>query len=191
MTRNLAFLATLIALCLVLLLVSSSRSLTAQSWQPYRGGFRSLSVDAGIDPGSFPSNGGTGHDRPSVPSILPRASVPPTEPRSATPTPKPTQRPTGRIVPPSVAFRGVATWQPLPGLYASLGLKLREAGVVAGQRLTVCSGGRCVVVTAWPGGCWCRERPGGPTLLDLSNEAFSRLAPLGVGVLEVTVSWTN
>jgi len=185
MTRDrnglIVFAALMLAGVLVLLAVTTSRSLTAQSWQPYRGGFEPVAgATYGPVPLYLPS--------PTTTAVV-APSLRPTEPRSAPPTPKPTQRPTGRIVAPSVAFRGVATWQPLPGLYASLGPKLREAGVVAGQRLTVCSGGRCVVVTAWPGGCWCRERPGGPTLLDLSSLVFSRLAPLGVGVISVEVSW--
>ena len=181
MSRTVAFVALMLAGCLVLLLVGTSRSLTAQSWQPYRGGFEPFPSGSVV-----PAQPG-GQSTPAS-AALPTPS-PARTPRSAPPTPKPTQTPQGRILPPSVAFRGVATWHPLPGLFASLGPKLREAGVVAGQRLTVCSGGRCVVVTAWPGGCWCRERPGGPTLLDLSDEAFSRLAPLGVGVISVEVSW--
>jgi hypothetical protein len=57
-----------------------------------------------------------------------------------------------------------------------------------GDRVRVCSGGQCVTVrlTDW---CACGPRHGQPTLLDLDDDAFRRLAPLGAGVIDVRVSW--
>ena len=101
----------------------------------------------------------------------------------------PTARPTGHTVPPFLGARGVATWQPLPGLWASAGPKVRAWGVKPGDRLTVCAGSRCVTVRVWPGGCWCPDRHGVPVLLDLSLDAFSALADPGLGVLPVVVTW--
>jgi len=183
MTRDrnglIVFAALMLAGCLVLLLVANARSTTGSAALVYQ--FVPLSPSVGAEqprwtPGSVP----TAHS--SAPSQAP------TEPRSAPPTPKPTQRPTGRIVAPSVAFRGIATWQPLAGYFASAGPKLRAAGVKVGQTVRVCAG-RCVNVVIWPGGCWCPDRKGVPVLLDLSVAAFGRLADPSLGVLEVTVSW--
>lgn len=86
---------------------------------------------------------------------------------------------------------GVATWyDDGPGLYAAAGPVLREAlggdPAFRGERVTVTSGGRSVTVTLsdW---CACGERGGKPTLLDLSADAFARLAPLGRGVINVEI----
>jgi hypothetical protein len=67
-----------------------------------------------------------------------------------------------------------------PALRRSLGKGWR------GTRVAVCLDGRCVRVTLadW---CACGPRHGRPTLLDLSDGAFRRLAPLSRGVIEVTV----
>ena len=51
------------------------------------------------------------------------------------------------------------------------------------MRVTVCSSGRCVRVTL-NDVCWC---PKGRRLVDLSDEAFARLAPLGRGVISIEV----
>ena len=37
--------------------------------------------------------------------------------------------------------------------------------------------------------CACGPRKGVPTVIDLSDEAFSQLAPLGRGIIAVTVRW--
>jgi expansin (peptidoglycan-binding protein) len=86
---------------------------------------------------------------------------------------------------------GKATWyDDGAGLYAAAGPVLREAlggdPAFRGGRVTVRSGGRSVTVTLsdW---CACGERGGVPTLLDLSADAFARLAPLGRGVINVEV----
>jgi hypothetical protein len=54
-----------------------------------------------------------------------------------------------------------------------------------GTQVRVCAE-RCVTVrlTDW---CACGERHGVPTVVDLSDDAFRRLAPLPVGVLRVRV----
>jgi hypothetical protein len=50
----------------------------------------------------------------------------------------------------------------------------------------VCSGGACVTVTV-VSYCACGDRGGEPTVIDLSPAAFSRLAPLSAGVIDVTM----
>ena len=90
-----------------------------------------------------------------------------------------------------MSVTGKATWyDDGPGLYAAAGPVLREAlggdPAFRGERVTVTSGGRSVEVTLsdW---CACGERGGVPTLLDLSADAFARLAPLGRGVINVEI----
>lgn len=81
---------------------------------------------------------------------------------------------------------GVATWyDDGPGLYGAAGPALRSEGW-RGSKVEVCHADRCVVVrlTDW---CACRDRPGGPTVIDLSPDAFRRLAPLSRGVVPVAV----
>jgi hypothetical protein len=53
--------------------------------------------------------------------------------------------------------------------------------------VTVIANGRAVVAQLgdW---CACADRPGGPTLIDLDDDAFRALAPLSVGTLAVTVT---
>jgi hypothetical protein len=48
-----------------------------------------------------------------------------------------------------------------------------------GSKLQVCHGSKCIVVRAYKGGCRC---------FDLSDEAFSKLAPLSVGIITVRVT---
>jgi rare lipoprotein A (peptidoglycan hydrolase) len=70
-------------------------------------------------------------------------------------------------------------------MYAAAGPLLRKAlgPRWRGRRVTVCHAGRCVRVTLndW---CLCSK---GRRLIDLSDEAFRRLAPLGRGVIDVTI----
>jgi hypothetical protein len=178
--KRLALALLLVGLCLV---VATASALTPSRWSPVgQNEFRALSsvpVDAGAlqapQTGKGPAGPQNGPIIPGRPSILPSTR------------PALTARPLRTYFRQSVA--GVATWQPLPGLFGSAGPVLRAAGVKVGQTVRVCSRGNCVAVTIWPGGCWCKVRPGGPTLIDLSNEAFARLVPLSVGVLEVSVRW--
>jgi hypothetical protein len=37
--------------------------------------------------------------------------------------------------------------------------------------------------------CACGPRKGSPTVIDLTDQAFSQLAPLGRGVISVVVRW--
>lgn len=84
---------------------------------------------------------------------------------------------------------GVASWFATGpnGLYGAAGPLLRR-GDWRGSRVIVCvtGTGRCVRVTLndW---CACGDRSGRPTIVDLSDEAFRRLAPLSRGVIPVTV----
>jgi rare lipoprotein A (peptidoglycan hydrolase) len=70
-------------------------------------------------------------------------------------------------------------------MYAAAGPLLRKALGPGwrGRRVTVCHAGRCARVTLndW---CLCSK---GRRLVDLSDEAFRRLAPLGRGVIDVTI----
>ena len=77
---------------------------------------------------------------------------------------------------------GIASWYwDGPGLYAAM------PGWRFGDRpyeLVVRAGRRSVVVTVRDA-CGC---PGG-RLIDLSGEAFARLAPRSTGLLRVTIEW--
>jgi len=90
--------------------------------------------------------------------------------------------------PPRHGHAGYATWYAASGMIAAAGPALRrELGKGwRGERVRVTAGGRSVWVTLadW---CACGPRHGRPTLLDLSDDAFRRLAPLSRGVLRVTV----
>lgn len=123
---------------------------------------------------------------------VPRATVAPLPSPWTPASSRPTSKPVSHTVPPFVGAKGVATYQPLPGLFASAGPVLRALGINVGQLVRVCrleAGQTCVSVRIWPGGCWCKRRPGGPTLLDLSELAFIQLAPLSQGVVAVEVTW--
>jgi Lytic transglycolase len=91
---------------------------------------------------------------------------------------------------PQVRHAGYATWYAASGMIAAAGPALRrELGKGwRGERVRVTAGGRSVVVrlTDW---CACGPRHGRPTLLDLSDDAFRRLAPLSRGVQRVVVGW--
>jgi hypothetical protein len=85
---------------------------------------------------------------------------------------------------------GKATWYDGgPGLYGAAGPLLREAlggdPAFRGQSVTVCAEA-CVAVQLvdW---CACGDRGGIPTIVDLSREAFARLAPVSAGVVDVTI----
>lgn len=83
-------------------------------------------------------------------------------------------------------LRGVATWFRTPGLTGAAGPVLRDAlGDWRGEHVTVCAS-RCVTVALidW---CACGERGGEPTLIDLSDGAFARLADPSRGVIDVTI----
>jgi hypothetical protein len=85
---------------------------------------------------------------------------------------------------------GKATWyDDGSGYYGAAGPVLREAlggdPAFRGQTVRVCADD-CVLVrlTDW---CACGDRGGVPTLIDLSPDAFARLAPLSAGVINVTI----
>jgi hypothetical protein len=88
------------------------------------------------------------------------------------------------------AIGGVATWyDDGPGLYGAAGPVLRDMlggdPAFRGQRVTVCAD-ECVTVTLtdW---CACGDRGGISTVIDLSPDAFRRLAPLSAGVITVSI----
>ena len=94
----------------------------------------------------------------------------------------------------TAALSGVATWFRSPAGVSAAGPALRRALGPGwrGTSVAVCVTGdgpaRCVetVVSDW---CACGDRPGGPTVIDLDDNAFADLAPLGAGVLAVEVTW--
>lgn len=92
----------------------------------------------------------------------------------------------------AATLRGWATFYDAPTIHdAAAGPSLRAmlGSHWRGQSVTVCSG-RCVRVTLtdW---CACGPRHGQPTLIDLDDRAFAKLAPLGTGVIPVSISWSG
>lgn len=86
-------------------------------------------------------------------------------------------------VPPSAPgpLTGTASWYAASGLIAAAGPALRH-GDWRGSRVTVHGNGRSVTVTLSD---WCQCY--GSRLIDLSDDAFRRLAPLSRGLLKVTI----
>jgi hypothetical protein len=130
---------------------------------------------------------------PAAPSHL--GLTEPSAASSAVPTAFPTAKPTRAPSTPRPAaprlgaatLSGVATWyDDGPGNYAAAGPLLRAflGPNWRGQTIVVCSGDRCIRahVSDW---CLCSH---GRRLVDLSATLFSRLAPLGRGVIRVEVS---
>ena len=96
--------------------------------------------------------------------------------------------------PTKVRARGSATWYCLEGvspchyarsggMYAAAGAELRK-GDWRGRTVTVCAGSDCIRVTLID---WCACE--GNRVIDLYGDAFRRLAPLGKGVIPVSVRW--
>ena len=89
---------------------------------------------------------------------------------------------------------GLATWYEDPrhprGLYAAAGPTLRRmlGPSWRGAVVIVEGPGRASVTVPLTDACWCIPRHNEPTLLDLSADAFERLAPLGWGVVSVSVA---
>lgn len=138
------------------------------------------------DPGQVGSR--TGRVPARNPDRTAAPSSPAPGPSSATGTrPATTKRP-ATVKPSRALLRGVATWHATgrDGMYGAAGPLLRRAlgSHWRGTRVTVCHASRCtrIVLNDW---CLCsRDR----RLVDLSDEAFRRLAPLSRGVVRVTVS---
>jgi hypothetical protein len=142
--------------------------------------------------------------RVAAPTPARVAAPTPTPARVAapTPTPAPTRAPAPAPTPtpaPVVAgggssVSGTASWYCLTGrsictrgypggLYAAAGPALR-VGDWRGRTVTVCGNGTCIPVTLID---WCQCY--GTRVIDLYSDAFSRLAPLSSGVVNVTVRW--
>lgn len=138
---------------------------------------------AHLQDGTLPSPGA----QPRPPIIL--------EPRlTPSPAPRPVvDQPPGELVTPkpivvlapTSGAHGPASWYDDPrkaGLYAAAGPALR-VGDWRGRTVTVCASTCFAVVLSDFCGC-----PGG-RVIDLSGNAFARLAPLSRGVVQVTVTW--
>ena len=135
--------------------------------------------------------------RPRVPTPLPvivdaEVGVPtvrPTRPVVAVPSPRAVVRDVQ-----SVSVRpgggggrsGRASWyDDGPGLYAAVN-SYRWGDPRYSVR--VCAGSRCVTVTVRDF-CQCYVGTSRERVIDLSPDAFRRLAPLSAGLVKVTVSW--
>lgn len=108
--------------------------------------------------------------------------------------PEPAVRAQSKAPPGRIRARGAATWYCLAGvsachrdygggMYAAAGPELR-VGDWRGRNVTVCAGDDCVRVTLID---WCACP--GDRVIDLYGDAFRRLAPLGTGILRVSVRW--
>lgn len=108
--------------------------------------------------------------------------------------PAPSVRTRSKAPPGRIRARGAATWYCVPGvsachrdygggLYAAAGAELR-VGDWRGRKVSVCIGDDCVRVTLVD---WCACP--GDRVIDLYGDAFRRLAPLGTGILRVSVRW--
>lgn len=82
----------------------------------------------------------------------------------------------------AASLSGTASWYAADGLIAAAGPGLRQ-GDWRGSRVTVSANGRTVTVTLSD---WCQCY--GTRLIDLSDDAFSRLAPLSRGLVRVQVT---
>lgn len=140
---------------------------------------------------------------PPVTDALPSPSIPaPTGPPNGTrralldaerryverPSPKPAPSQGATVA----SAQGIASWFAShgPGLYAAAGPGLR-VGKWRGRVVTVCtSEGRClggVRIIDW---CQCLKGQGNrERLVDLSRDAFARLAEPSLGLLSVEVRW--
>lgn len=99
-----------------------------------------------------------------------------------------------KLPPTKVRARGTATWYCVDGvspchhaksggMYAAAGAEIRK-GDWRGRTVTVCAGSECIRVTLID---WCACA--GNRVIDLYGDAFRKLAPLGEGVIPVTVRW--
>ena len=100
------------------------------------------------------------------PASLGKVAVAPEPPPPAAPAP----------------LSGTASWYAANGLIAAAGPRLRH-GSWRGSLITVTANGRSVVVRLSD---WCQCY--GSRLIDLSDDAFRRLAPLSRGLIHVRVS---
>ena len=116
----------------------------------------------------------------------PAASAPATGPPSARLVPKsePVRLPAARAAVPAALATGTASWWNSfgPGIYAAL------PGYIAGTHVTirVCAGARCVVAPVTTS-CGCFVGTPQERIIDLSRDAFARLADPALGLVTVTI----
>ena len=142
-------------------------------------------------PGTDDSPSAVTGARTPVPVSAPGMSASPGRPNTDAALGGPDALPTAK---PSAgqSLSGVATWYAATGLIGAAGPDLRAwlGSSWRGSWITVTVRGptweRAVRIrlSDW---CACADRNGVPTLVDLSDDAFRRLSPLGAGVLRVTV----
>ena len=199
MTRNLAFLAVLLAGCLILLSLAATSAHTGSAWRALPESDFATMVPAA--PGSAGQLCGSTAERHS--GLCAAVEVAGSSPALASSTPPSGPRPTANprltmpklavppccIVPPAGGIKGQATWFASLGswLYGAAGPRLRAAigpGYL-GRTVRVCAALRCVSVRLVTS-CACQPDT---RLIDLSLDAFSRLAAPSRGVIAIVVSW--
>lgn len=130
---------------------------------------------------------------PTKASVMPSEAPPPeTSPPSATPAPKTSPRPSyglsGDVGTASVSG-GYATWYRSGNMFhAAAGPFLRDwfGPDWRGRKVVVWYGNRWIRVILTDS-CWCIDRHGRPTFLDLDYRAFDWLSDPSRGVLRVTL----
>jgi hypothetical protein len=171
------------------------RSSTAKVWRPVPAALFSrwpaVPVDAGSKEPAMPTASPSGLAPRTSPSILPSGRQRPKSGPSATEAPTVVRT---TAIPDYVAEKGVAgvaTWWDSfgHGMYAAAGPRLRDVlPNYVGKWVTAClnqSSHQCVRVKLTTS-CACQPDS---RIIDLSLDAFSRLAAPSVGIVEVTVSW--
>jgi hypothetical protein len=120
------------------------------------------------------------------PTTSPPAPPPTTAPPTTAPPPPPAPPPTtAPPAPPAPTEQGLATWYRQPPGYAPDGCAHKT--LPFGTRVTVTNlntGGSTFCIVSDRG-------PYGPNrIIDLDDNVFLRLAPLGAGVIPVVISWS-
>jgi rare lipoprotein A (peptidoglycan hydrolase) len=88
------------------------------------------------------------------------------------------------------SISGTASWYRTPGLTAAAGPRLRAllGPDWRGATVHVCAPQRGCVAVRLTDFCQCHRGERGERIIDLSDGAFSRLAPLAVGLVRVRVA---
>lgn len=197
--------AAVLALALVPLLLGATTTATAQA--PSSPTRLSPIAFRAIDPSAITGRTTTAPQPPAsiheplaatsditLSGVLSPAQAEATLSRPDAAQPEPSVRTQSKAPPGRIRARGAATWYCVAGvsachrdygggLYAAAGAELR-VGDWRGRKVTVCAAGGCVRVTLVD---WCACP--GDRIIDLYGDAFRRLAPLGTGILRVSVRW--
>ena len=189
MTRTLLFAASGLVLVLVLALLAAILLTASPAKGDAPRAYTRLPASAFVPvPGSAGGESPRAWDRVAA---TPSASTPqsgPSPSATARPATKPPVVVTTATPRPGPSLTGAATWWDSwgHGFYAAAGPKIRAAFPdYLGHWVTACSGGRCVRVKLTTS-CACQPDT---RLIDLSLDAFSRLAAPSRGVIAIEVYW--